>query len=371
MINDILQGGINAVKEFIGGEPEPTIRERINAPGEAIRQPVPEQEEIRYENDFDDIPDIPEMPENYDPPAYGREDDSFDLGQPDDYDFRTEQDIQDTLWNNGKLEQQGIEAIDGDATALESSPIQAKSQHLEDIKTMENREEKGLVKSHTGDKFFPTDSMEGQGPDSGMSTMEIGYGVKVPKTWLTGDKRSWPIIDGVKVDVSKGITKQQAESLSRDLMEKAYKAASPKLSSWSKMTEKEKTFWADLTYNGGASAINKNPKARAAANAGHTVEGMILALDFIKAGGKVARGLLNRRISMYNQAALEVTGAPIIEKYEFGDEIKVKFSSSMMTDKVSKRFTKKINDAGGWYTVTKGSGKQETWEVGDNFKFEA
>jgi ribosomal protein L21E len=74
---------------------------------------------------------------------------------------------------------------------------------------------------------------------------------------------------------------------------------------------------------------------------------------------------------MYNQAALEVTGAPIIEKYEFGDEIKVKFSSSMMTDKVSKRFTKKINDAGGWYTVTKGSGKQATWEVGDNFKFEA
>jgi hypothetical protein len=127
MINDILQGGINAVKEFIGGEPEPIIRERILEPDTpVIRQPIPEQEEIRYENDFDDIPDIPdipEMPENYDPPAYGREDDSFDLGKPDDYDFRTEQDIQDTLWNNGKLEQQGIEAIDGDATALESSPI--------------------------------------------------------------------------------------------------------------------------------------------------------------------------------------------------------------------------------------------------------
>ena len=350
MINDILKEGIDMVKGFFEPSKEPTIRERILQP-----DPVePEQVEV----------DLPE------PGSYWADDkDSFDPGPSESYNMVTEMEREARSQEEmNSMEDKAIESVHSGETAIKRTPVQVRTSHLDYVKKTENGSRKGFEKDATGGRFMPISSMEGEGPDSGMSDMEIGYGIKIEKSWLTNDRSKWLKIDGVPVDIRKGISEDQASSMTKEYLDKAYKTASSKLKHWDKMAESEKAFWADLTYNGGAKAINKNPKAMAAANSGHTVEAMILALDYIKAGGKIARGLLNRRLSMYNKAALEVAGAPIIEEYRMGDSIEVKFSSSLMTDKASKEFTNKVNRSD-WYKITKGNYQVGVWGVQDNYQF--
>jgi GH24 family phage-related lysozyme (muramidase) len=189
-------------------------------------------------------------------------------------------------------------------------------------------------------------------------------------SWLKDDPKGWPVIDGVPTDVRKGLTVPQVDSLLSMRAGKDRAVASSQLKTWTDMTEQEKLGWMDLTYNGGSGAIKLNPKARAAANAGYTMEGLARLFDYTKAGNKRYRGLLKRRLNHYNQAALSVTGAPVVEEYKWGEEVWVKFSSSLRSEKFSKKFRDKINKNDGWYKVPgKGEGAAKHVKVDEDFQF--
>lgn len=363
----IIDTGIQVVKDFMGSVTEPeSIREQIVQP--RITQPAPVPEPVSPTNmqEYEQPEDFGDVIQRFPDPIV----DDFDLGKPSDYDLRTDAEVEqeetDAL-RDAEITDIGMEE---QTLGVKTTESRAKVEHLNEVKALENPREKGLVKGQGSERFMPFESVEGTGPDSGMSKYEIGYGIKIPKTWLSKDKRSWPTIDGVVVDISKGITKEQAESLSKKSLDKSYKAAKKRLTKWDDMTNKEHAFWGDITYNGGDGAINKNPKAKAKANEGYTVEAMVLALDFIKMGKTPSRGLLNRRLTMYNQAALEVTGAPIIDQYKFGKNIQIKFAYNFMTDKVSKKFSDKIKKSDGWLTITTGGDMDKVIKVGKNYKFE-
>jgi len=251
-----------------------------------------------------------------------------------------------------------LKKFEGGTLVSSQSEQQAVTSHYNQLKSMENPEERGLVKGKTGDRFMPFESAEGRGPDKSMSKFEIGYGIKVPEKWFSKDKKNWPVVDGVPLDISKGATREQADSMLRSAQENSRKSAKKRLTKWDDMTEGERVFWTDLTYNGGAGAIDKNPKAKALANKGFTTEAMIAALDFIRSAGELSRGLLNRRVSLYNQAAVEVNGAPIIEEYKFSQgSVDVKFAHKFMTNTVSPAFEVK-NGKGGWLNIiTKDAGE--------------
>lgn len=363
---NMIMDGLTAVGEALGmgGEPE-SIREEYIQP-ERVTQPAPDIKEVEAEN-YDELDEFDFTLMD------GTKGSSTDFNpwEGEEFNLRNESDQEANVRLQEEMYGEAAQGFENDTLGVKVTQQTARKEHTKDIMKMENGAEVGLIKTTTEEKFMPIDSIEGTGPDASMSTQEIGYGIKIPKSWLGKDKSKWPKVQGVTLDIKKGITKEQAEAMMSSELEKSYKAAEPKLSKWRDMTEKEKVFWADLTYNGGAKAINKNPKAKAAANLGNTVEGMILALDFIKAGGKASRGLLNRRISMYNQAALEITGAPVIEEYEFGKDIKIKFSSHFMTDKVSKKLAKKVKANEGWLTISKGGDREGVkFEANDNYKFE-
>lgn len=242
---------------------------------------------------------------------------------------------------------------------------------LEDVMRVENGGNKGMKKTLAGDRFFPFDSAEGEGPDKGNSIMEIGYGIKIKDEWLTDNPKKWPVVDGVPVDVRQGITKEQAMSMTREHLSGSFNAAKEKFpESWVNMTEMEKKYWTDFSYSGGNNAIDKNPLAKKAVKQGKTIEGIVNSLDYIHVNGAPSRGLLNRRVSAYNEAALENSGAPIISEYKFGKEIKVKFAYDFKTDKVSPEFAANIKKNGGWYVVEKGGKEEVSKKVGKNFKFE-
>ncbi len=360
-----IKESIDAVVSFFNGK-DTTLRERLLDPLNeeqdtaepvaevVIKQPAPEQ-----------VPETYEGLEEYELTSLIKDTEDLDLWDGTDYSLETEdQDIA----AQEQLAADSEQGYDDDSLGVLVSKEAARREHLEDIKRVENA--KGLVRTATDERFMPFDSIEGTGPDSSMSNQEIGHGIKIPKVWFEKDKNKWPVVEGVHIDISKGITKDQEEVMLQNLFDDSFKQASSKLNKWKDMTEMEKVFWADLTYNGGAKAINKNPKAKAAANAGRTVEGMILALDFIKVNHKISRGLLNRRLSRYNQAALEITGAPVIEEYRFGKGAKVKFSSDFITDKVSQKFAKKINNNDGWYVIVKGDVDNSfNHKADDNYKF--
>lgn len=259
---------------------------------------------------------------------------------------------------------------DGDF-AVKATKHSAARSLVEDIKRKENPNEKGLIKTSDGKEFFmPFDSSEGRGPDKGNSIKEIGYGTKIMESWLSDDKSKWPLLDGVSIDVRKGITRDQAEGFAQQSLNSAFSAAKAKVAGFPEATEMQKKYWVDLAYNGGNNVFEKNPNAMKALKSGYPIEGIIRTLDYIKSAGKVSRGLLNRRLSSYNEAALEHTGVPVITEYSFGPEIKVKFGTKFLTNKVSKSLASKINDAGGWFTISKGGDDTKTRKVGDNFKFE-
>jgi hypothetical protein len=101
------------------------------------------------------------------------------------------------------------------------------------------------------------------------------------------------------------------------------------------------------------------------------MEGLVKVFDYIRAGKRRYRGLLKRRLNVYNKAALSVTGAPVVEEYKWSeDSVMVKFSSEIRSEKFSKKFRDKINNNGGWYKVpTKGEGKEKLVKVDENFQF--
>lgn len=268
--------------------------------------------------------------------------------------------------------QAGIDSSMRDGSfAVKKTKYSATQSLVEDIKRRENPQQKGLTTSPSGEKvFMPFNSMEGRGSDKANSVMEIGYGTKILEAWLSKDKSKWPVVDGVPVDVSKGITMQQAASMARASLDTSFKAAKGKVAGWDEATEMQKKYWIDLAYNGGPAVFERNPNAMKALQNGFGIEGMIRTLDYIKAGGKVVRGLLNRRLSMYNEAALEHAGAPVVTEYVFGPDIKVKFGSKFLTKGMSSAMSKKINDAGGWLTVSHGGTETKSRKVGENFRFE-
>lgn len=329
------------------------VRRNVRQP-EAVIPDLPDDTVMRPIEDIV-TPDLP-------PP--------FDIAPPLDVSTHTEQAAEED-WQKTMYDQAAEDIVEENLGA-EMSENEARAEHWEEVKNIENPQEIGMAQTPTGSRFMPFKSMEGQGPDKKMSEYEIGYGVKVPQSWFGKDKKQWPLVDGVVVDISKGLTREQAKTMSTEILKISYGQAETNLGSeWDNATEREKTFWADLTYNGGKSAMKKNPNAMRAAKAGLGVEAMVKTLDFIGAGGKKARGLLNRRISMYNQAALGISGAPIIERYEFGPDIKVQFSSPFRTKKMGKKLTKKINENDGWYKVTSGpSGDPISREVNEDFRFE-
>lgn len=357
----IFEDGFKAIRDLVNQFNEPdSIREDIVQPRN-INQPAPTLSGVPPATDLKDI-QLPDTDQNYT---------GIDLDIDPYFDFNSGPEAMQLNLEN-QHQERAEKAILVEDLGSVVSPQQAREQHWNLVKDYENSRDKGLTQTATGTKFFPIDSIEGEGPDKSMSTKEIGYGIKIPDSWLEDDRNKWPVVGGVPVNVKEGITEEQAKAMSMEIVDKSYKQASNTLTkTWDDMTEMEKAYWADLTYNGGEDAINKNPKAKAATLAGYTVEGLVKSLDYIKAGGRPLRGLLNRRITMYNKAALEISGAPIIEQYVFGDDIRVKFASKFMTKKVSKKYSEKLNsDKDGWFTIRKGGNKGDrVYESNDNFEF--
>jgi len=363
----ILQEGVNAVANLFGDSDDSTLRERLLDPNNIEQKPTEPVVSFR-EPAPEESPDTYEGLEEYELASFAGDTGDFDPWEGEDFNLEPEGNKQEIV--ETKLYDDAEQGFNDDSLGLPMTKHGARKDYFNDVKIAENGSEKGLTKTPTDERFMPFDSIEGTGPDASMSKQEIGYGVKIPKKWFSDDKNKWPMVEGVRIDIKKGITRDQATAMTENIIDDSFKQASSKFTKWEDMSEMEKVFWADLTYNGGAKAINKNPKARAAANAGRTVEGMVLALDFIKANDKPMRGLLNRRLSRYNQAALEITGTPVVEEYVFGKEIKIKFSSDFMTDKISEKLAKKIKANDGWLTVSRGGDNEDDlFKADDNYKF--
>jgi GH24 family phage-related lysozyme (muramidase) len=375
MINDIL----NSIGSFLSGGGDPkTIRSSIldalsnddileqdtmdakpqEDPG--IKQPLlPEVARFSNQTGFE-VPDYEDAESTENPLEP-----FFKVDTRPDSVIKAERDRQ--LADAGIAEQDIVE----DRLGLTQNRGQAMKEYIDRIKKLENPEKKGFITEGGVGKFMMFKSID-EAKVPGLSEYEIGYGIKVKDDWLKPDKTKWTKINGVYVDVTKGLTVEQVDTLLENRAGKDRAVASSLLNKWGDMTEQEKSAWTDLTYNGGSKAIRINKNARAAANKGYTLEGLVKLFDYIRAGKNRYRGLLKRRINVYNKAALSVTGAPIVEEYKWGaEEVMVKFSSSLRSEKFSKAFSDKINKKDGWYTVpTKGEGKSKTFKVGDGYQFE-
>lgn len=334
-IRDTIGDTIDDIGQWLKDETPTSIRERWLQPRqEPAARPVNE------------VPDRTVAPSIIEQEAT---DSAFEMEAPEEDLFTQEEDTRldsEILAEKIRSEAEALEVVkrfDEGALVTKQDAGQARSSHLQDLMKFENAQNKGLVKTATGSKWMPIKSGEGRGPDKSMSEYEIGHGIKIPESWMSDNKRDWPMVRGVKVNIKEGLTKDQEESLVRDLLEKSYTQAEKVIPGWKDISENEKTFWGDFIYNGGKGVLDKNPKAKAALAKGNTTEAMIRSLDFIGSAGKPARGLLKRRISMYNKAASEINGAPIIEEYTFGPEIKVKFAHGFMDDKVSNKFLSNVD----------------------------
>lgn len=361
----------NAIAEGFGIEDtskvsfRPPVEERQTAadPTPVEQQPIQEavepQEEIEYEATSFAVPDF--GPIDFDPLG----DDDFVYADPSEEELRNRREE--------SLDQMAIQKSEEGTLAAPADKDMAEDEYIRLLQDMENPQGKGRKIGADGKpRYFPFKSLEGKGPDGKtFSGMEIGFGNKIPQSWLSDDQSKWPVVEGVPVNVKDGLTERQAKALMQASLESSRSSASSKVPGFDKMTAWEQQYWTDMTYNGGQGVTGKNPKAIKAAKDGYSAESMIRTFDFISAGGNKTRGLLNRRLNMFNLASSEISGLPAVEEYSWGPEgIRVKFASDITTDKVSKRFRDRINKAGGWYTVTKGTGdKQETFQLDDNFKF--
>lgn len=256
----------------------------------------------------------------------------------------------------------------GDETSIIPKSVAVKQYH-ETLKSWENPNKDG----YRNGMFLPFKSVEGTGSDDTNSEYEIGYGIKIKKDWLSEDRKKWPVINGVPTDIRGGITQHQAEVWCYEKQNQAYDTAKKNIpaASWDKLSEVEKSFWTDLAYNAGEAGIKGNVKAKESMAAGYSVEAMIKCLDYINANGKPYRGLLNRRISMYNSAALDAPGSPVIKEYEVKEDgtVDLKFSSSFNTSKVSSGFAKKLNQGKSLTIKVKPGMKTGVYKAGKGFSF--
>jgi hypothetical protein len=336
-------------KGILGGLPTETAPATVENP--PLRQPIIESDLIT-DNGAPEIRDASDFI-----------DDDGSLFIPIDSKPATDK-IKDTSFD----ENGAVMDLMGNRLGVTRTKGQALKSYIEGLKKRENPNNKGLTVIGGQKKFMPFKSIA-EKKEPGQSEFEIGYGIKVMDKWLDTREINWPVIDGVPVDIQEGITPQQAESLLVERAKKDREALKSKFKTWDDMTEEEKIGWQDLSYNGGQGAIDKNPKAKAAANAGHTLEGLALLFDYNKAGKNRYRGLFTRRLNVYNKAALSVTGAPVVEEYKWAEnEVWVKFSSNIRSDKFSDNFKKKVGKDG-WYKVPGPGGKPKNGKVGENFQF--
>jgi len=291
--------------------------------------------------------------------------DIYGLKIPEQFDTQPD----DSVWNEDMLNRAGM--LDTESTAVPVTQNKARNMHLDEVKNLENPNNVGMTKVKGQELFMPFKSIEGRGKDKSMSEFEIGYGIKIPSKWISPNRNDWPTIQGVPVDLWNGITVDQASQMSKDILDKSYVEAESRVGKeWKALTERERSFWADLVYNGGAGAVPANPNAMKAMKKGHTAEAMIKAGDYIKAGGKAYRGLLNRRLSMYNQAALTITGAPVVESYEVKKgETVIKFAYGFNTKKVSDAFAKKVNGNKNQHSFKVDIDKTGTYKADKNYNF--
>ena len=357
-----LKNVLSSVGQFLGGEGGPGfIRDSIlnSIPADTnpepqpkstptLKQPlIPGVKEIKGENIIDEY-DIDSLPDSI----------------PDMRDYRRIDPI-----DNMNYETAFQHMLKGGLT-LTRTKGQAMSMYLDVLKKQENASREGLT-SIGGEKRFMMIQSLPEKREKGQSEYEIGYGIKVMDDWLGDDPNKWLKVHGVPVDVREGLTPDQVDTVMMDRLMKDHATTSTQLKNWDKMTEEERIGWQDLIYNGGIGLLKSASQAKTAADNGYTLEGLAKLSHFSRAGGVHHRGLLNRRLNMYNKAALSVSGAPVIEKYVWGDSgIQIKFSSKLVSDKFSPKFKKDVNDNGGWYSPPgKSTGKDTEYSADDNYEF--
>jgi len=368
----ILEDITNAITEGLGIEDDPKSFRPTWGEAETAADPLP-VDQVTLPKTYEPEADPQYEAISFAVPDFGPID--FSFGDDDDFYSNPSEEELHTR-RELELDRMAVQQSTEGTLAAPADPDAVADEYLGMLQKMENAQQKGKQTGQGGaSKFFPFEALEGKGPDASIfSKYEIGYGNKIPEEWLSDKPEKWPVIDGVPVNVKDGLTDRQAQSLMQKSLDSAAKAVSTKLKGYDDMTAWEKQYWIDLAYNGGHGVVKRNPKAAKAAKQGYTAESLIRTFDYIGGGGAKLRGLLNRRLNMFNNASSEISGLPAVEEYSWGPEgVKVKFAAEITTDKVSKRFRDRINKADGWYTVTSGakidSEKQETFSLDDQFQF--
>lgn len=281
--------------------------------------------------------------------------DEFDFGEPED--FYVDQPENAAMEAQAERDfQRGVSLLEEGQLTIEADPQAARTAFVEDLKRNENAQKVGFE----GGKFKPYPSLQGADPKNGWSEFEVAYGIRVPEEWLGEDENKWPTVQGVKLNISEGITEDEATALLTQNLDEQEEVAQKKIKGYADMSSGEQFFWKDLMYNGGTESVfkKKSPKAFKALQEGNTVEAMIRSLDFIHVGNTPHKGLLKRRVSRYNKATASLNGLPRIEEVEYGPNIRVKFAFPHTHPKITKAYANKINKAGGWLTVGKSKNKE-------------
>lgn len=203
------------------------------------------------------------------------------------------------------------------------------SNYLGRLRQRENSANEGLK----GGRFFPINSLEGKG-DLNPTGKEIGFGMVIKPEWLGKDKAKWPVINGVPMDVKRGLTPEQVEVFVADKVKEVQGDMAKIVPRWDELAPEVKLYFTDFGFNTGANAIrDKNPSAFKALEAGQPIDAMIATFDYwnVTKGGKkeANRGLLNRRLNEYNEVARSM-GVPEVESYKWGGgRAQVKFTGKL------------------------------------------
>jgi hypothetical protein len=371
---------MDSISEFLGqGADHKSISDRIlsNFPTEPVQkeqvQEVQEPAPVKQPM----LPDAPALnvPDEITDDTVYEEDIDDSLPEFEQMDVRGQWEIKaaDEIKDRRSRTDAAIRSIAERSGGLTRNKGQANNLYLNMVKEHENPSMKGLSTVNGEKRFMMFESIS-EKKTPGLSKYEIGYGLKVKEDWLSDDPKKWLKIHDVPVDVRQGLTVKQVNTLLEERVGKDRAVTGAQLSKWADMTEEEKMCWQDLTYNGGIGLLKSNSEAKTAANKGYGMEGIVKLTHFTRAGSNRYRGLLKRRINMYNHAALSVPGAPVIEKYEYGPKgMRIKFSSKLMGDSFSPAFKKKVNDNAGWYNVPGKvkEGKDKLYSMNDKYQFEA
>lgn len=206
---------------------------------------------------------------------------------------------------------------------------QVKTDFMERVKVNENASQEGLRNG----RFYPINSTEGKG-DLNPTGQEIGYGMVIKPEWLGNDRSKWPVINGTPVDVKRGLTPEQMDTFLSDKVDEVSGEMAKIVPKWDELAPQVQMYFVDFGFNTGASALKaKNPTAFKALEEGQPLDAMVATFNYwniTKGGQKTAsRGLLNRRLNEYNEAARGL-GIPEVESYQWGGgRAKIKFSGKL------------------------------------------